>query len=65
MESSGKQSPMITDSYNLKNLSTIGGDISEIRKKTPLGVSQYRYQTIPNKLNDTTYNEETFEGESF
>jgi hypothetical protein len=65
MESSGNQSPMITDSYNLKNLSTIGGDISEIRKKTPLGVSQYIYQTIPNKLNDSNYNEETFEGESF
>ena len=56
---------MITDSYNLKNLSTIGVDISETRKKTPLTVSQYRYQTIPNKLNDSNYNEETFEGESF
>ena len=56
---------MITDSYNLKNLSTIGGDISEIRKNTPLGVSQYRYQTLPNKLNESNYNEETFEGESF
>ena len=65
MESSGNQSPMITDSYNLKNLSTIGVDISETRKKTPLAVSQYRYQTIPNTLNDSNYNEETFEGESF
>ena len=44
MESSGNQSPMIADSYNIKNLSTIGDDP---RKKTPLGVvSQARYQTL-------------------
>jgi len=45
MESSGHQSPMITESYNIKNLSTIGGD-DDPRKKTPLGISSNRYQTL-------------------
>lgn len=56
MESSGNQSPMITESYNLKNLSAIGGENSENRKNTPLGISQYKFQTLPNKLNDSNYN---------
>jgi hypothetical protein len=68
MESSGNQSPMITDSYNIKNLSTIGGPLdSDNRKKsTPLGISESRYKTIQNNnTNGSNYNDETFDGDSF
>ena len=68
MESSGNQSPMITESYNIKNLSTIGGGMdSDIRKKsTPLGISESRYKTIQNNnTNGSNYNDDTFDGDSF